>query len=346
MDDKEVDCMSRVGRQTFVYDNPVEIASHVSYVGPKEGKGPLAKWFDVVLEDDLMGQKSWELAESHMLTQCVEQAEAEAGLAKGSAQAFLSGDLNDQIIASSFAARAMQLPFLGLYGACSTFVQALVVGGALISGGFLETALCAASSHFCTAERQFRFPLELGNQRPPAAHWTTTAAGCAAIRAGKSKGGLGLECGTIGKVVDLNITDANNMGAAMAPAVCDCIARHLEDTGRAPEDYDIIATGDLGWVGRNILMELFHRRGLKMPDEVLVDCGASMFYKEQDAHAGGSGCGCIASVSCGMIMKRLEAGEWNRALMVGSGAMLSPTSSMQAQSIPGIAYAVAVGRNE
>ena len=336
--------MSRTGRQTFIFDHPVEIAAHVSAAGPKEGKGPLAEWFDTILPDDLLGEKSWEMAESKMLKQCAEQAEADAGLPRGSAQAFLSGDLNDQIIASSFAARDMGLPFIGLYGACSTFVQALTVGGALVSGGFLDNALCAASSHYCTAERQFRFPLELGNQRPPQAQWTTTAAGCAVIRRGA--GTLRLECGTIGRVVDMQITDANHMGAAMAPAVCECIARHMEDTGRSETDYDLVATGDLGWVGRNILMELFQRRGLKMPDEKLIDCGASMFYQEQDTHAGGSGCGCIASVACGMIMKRMEAGEWRRVLLVGSGAMLSPTSSMQAQSIPGIAYAAAVGRND
>ncbi len=337
--------MSRMGAQTFIYDNPVEIAAHVSVAGPKEGQGPLREWFDTVLEDDLLGEKSWELAECKMLTRCVERAEAEAGMPRGSAQAFLSGDLNDQIIASSFAARDMGLPFIGLYGACSTFVQGLVVGGALVSGGFLDNALCAASSHFCTAERQFRFPLELGNQRPPAAQWTATAAGCAAIRRGSGKGLL-LECGTVGRVVDLGVTDANHMGAAMAPAVCDCIVRHLEDTGRAAEDYDVVATGDLGWVGREILLELLGRRGVHMPERLLMDCGASMFYREQDPHAGGSGCGCVASVSCGMIMKRVRMGEWKRALIVGSGAMLSPTSSMQAQSIPGIAYAAAIRKND
>ena len=332
--------MSRAGRQTFVYENPPRVAAHYSIVGPKEGKGPLADDFDEILEDDLLGQKSWEFAESEMLYRCAQGAMDAGGVAESRVQAFMSGDLNNQILATGFAARRMNVPFVGLYGACSTFVEGLVLGSALISGGFLENALSAASSHFCTAERQFRTPLELGTQRPPMASWTATAAGCALLRADtKAQNVLRVMSGTLGKVIDLKIKDANHMGAAMAPAVCSCIAAHLEDLGRTAEDYDLIATGDLGWIGRNILMELFAQRGIKMPDEKLIDCGASLFYKEQDAHAGGSGCGCVASVGCGYIMKRMERGELKRVLLVGSGAMLSPTSSLQGESIPGAAYA-------
>ena len=336
--------MSRAGSQTFLYDHPPVIAAHHSIAGPKEAEGPLAQWFDVLLEDDLLGQKSWELAEMEMVRRCVQGALNRCGERTDTTQALLGGDLNNQIIASSFAARALGMPFLGLYGACSTFVQALVVGGALVSGGFLDSAACCASSHFCTAERQFRFPLELGTQRPPQASWTATACGCAVLK--KAGPGLRLTSGTVGRVIDLNITDANHMGAAMAPAVFDCIAAHLSDTGRGAGDYDLVATGDLGWIGRDLLLELFHAARVDMPPDRLIDCGASLFYQEQDAHAGGSGCGCVASVACGWLMKRLERGELRRFLLCGSGAMLSPVSSQQGQSVPGIAYAVSIEGGE
>jgi len=341
--------VSRMGQQTFVYDHSPAIAAHASIVGPKEGEGPLAKWFDTILEDDLLGQASWELAEMEMVRRCAQRALNDAHLTDDAVQAMLGGDLNNQIIASSFAARALGIPFIGLYGACSTFVQALVIGSALICGGFLDNALCTASSHFCTAERQFRFPLELGTQRPPQASWTATACGSALLTASDDRidrSALRIACGTVGKVIDLNITDANHMGAAMAPAVFDCISAHLADTGRSEADYDLIATGDLGWIGRDLLLELASAAGLDLPPEKLIDCGASLYYQEQDPHAGGSGCGCVASVSCGWLMKRLEQGELRRLLLVGSGAMLSPTSSQQGQSVPGIAYAAAIERME
>ena len=328
--------------QTFVYDNPPAVAAHISYVGPKEGKGPLADWFDVVLADDLLGQKSWELAESEMVRRAVEQALKTANITAESVQAMLGGDLNNQIIASSFAARTLGIPFLGLYGACSTFIQATLLGASMISGGYLDNAICVASSHYCTAERQFRFPVELGNQRPPQASWTTTACGCALLTANAAPDALKVTSGTIGKVIDLQIKDANHMGAAMAPAVCSTIKSHLSDLGRTADDYDLIATGDLGWIGRNILVELFRHDNVEIPDEKLVDCGGSIFYQEQDTHAGGSGCGCVASVSCGWLMKRIEQGELHRVLIAGSGAMLSPTSCQQGETIPGISYAVCI----
>ncbi|MDY3027417.1 MAG: stage V sporulation protein AD [Candidatus Faecivicinus sp.] len=333
--------MSRAGRQTFVYDHPPAIAARTSIVGPKEGRGPLRDWFDEILPDDLLGQKSWELAESEMARRAMERTLDKAGLSPARAQALLSGDLNNQIIASSFAARALGIPFLGLYGACSTFVQALVVGSALISGGDLDNALCCASSHFCTAERQFRAPVELGNQRPPQASWTTTACGCALLK-GDAKSAISVRAGTIGRVIDLGVHDSNHMGAAMAPAVCACLEAHLSDLNADFNDYDLIVTGDLGWIGRNLLLELLRRDGVLVPEEKLVDCGASMFYQEQDTHAGGSGCGCVASVGCGWIMGRMERGELRRVLLSGSGAMLNSISCQQGESIPGIAYAVAL----
>jgi len=334
--------MSRCGAQTFIFDAPPAISAFTSIVGPKEGKGPLADWFDVLLDDDLLGQKSWELAESEMVRRAVVQTLDSADLAPDAVQAMLSGDLNNQIIASSFAARALGIPFLGLYGACSTFIQSMILGAALINGGYLENAVCAASSHYCTAERQFRFPVELGNQRPPQASWTTTACGCTLLLPADKSSTLRITSGTIGRVIDLQIKDANHMGAAMAPAVCDTIEAHFRDTGRTADDYDLIATGDLGWIGRNILMELFHQDGVSIPDEKLIDCGASIFCQEQDAHAGGSGCGCVASVTCGWIFKRILRGELKRVLVAGSGAMLSTTSCQQSQTIPGISYAACI----
>ena len=333
--------MSHAGKQSFIFDQPPRIASHVSIVGPKEGQGPLGSWFDTVMQDDLLGQKSWEKAESEMLRRCALDAVARAGMADTGIQAFMAGDLNNQIIASGFCARELKIPFLGLYGACSTFVESMVTASALISGGMLENALIGASSHFCTAERQFRMPLEMGTQRTPSAQWTATAAGCAVLRR-DSQPGLRVTAGTIGRVIDYKIKDANHMGAAMAPAVWDCIRAHMDDTGRREDYYDMVVTGDLGWIGRDLLLELMNESGLHLPPEKLIDCGASLFSKEQDTHAGGSGCGCVASVSCSWIMKRMETGELKKVLIVGSGAMLSTTSGLQGESIPSIAYAAGV----
>ena len=334
--------MSRVGRQTFVYDHPPRIAARTSIVGPKEGKGPLADQFDILLDDDLLGMKSWELAEGEMVRRAVDHTLKQASLRPEDVEVMISGDLNNQIIASSFAARALVIPFFGQYGACSTFVQSLVLGGALLSGGFLNNAICCASSHFCTAERQFRMPLEMGTQRPPQASWTSTACGCALLTANAQPQDLKVCSGTVGRVVDQQITDANHMGAAMAPAVYDTIVAHLEDTGRSANDYDLIATGDLGWIGRNLLMELFKRGGVEMPDGKRLDCGNSLVSQEQAPHAGGSGCGCVAAVSCGWLLRRVESGELRRILIAGSGAMLSPTSTLQGETLPSISYAVCI----
>jgi len=327
--------------QTFVYNHPPHIAARYSIVGPKEGKGPLADQFDLILEDDLLGMQSWEQAEGEMVRRTVQRLIKRAGLAPDAVQLMISGDLNNQIIASGFAARALGVPFLGQYGACSTFVQSILLGSALLDGNFVQNAVCGASSHFCTAERQFRFPLELGNQRPPQASWTATACGCVLLTADDLPG-MRVCAGTLGRVIDLGVKDANHMGAAMAPAVYDTIAAHMTDLGRTAADYDLIVTGDLGWIGRELLMELLRRGGVDMPDAKLVDCGASLFHASQDPHAGGSGCGCVAAVSCGWIMNRIQSGELGRVLLCGSGAMLSPTSTLQGETVPAISYAVCI----
>ncbi len=333
--------MSRIGKQTLMFDVPPRIAARTAIAGPKESRGPMAEYFDILFEDDLLGMKSWELAEGEMVRRAAERTIAEAGIAPEQVDAMICGDLNNQIIASSFAARSLGIPFLGQYGACSTFIQSLILGGALIDGGHLNNALCCASSHFCTAERQFRFPLELGNQRPPQASWTATACGCALLMPGTGAG-LRITHGTIGRVIDFGIKDANHMGAAMAPAVFDTILAHFEDTGRTYADYDLIVTGDLGFIGRELLLDLMRRSGNVIPPDRLIDCGMHLYDQKQDAHAGGSGCGCVASVSCGWIMKRIESNDLRRVLIAGSGAMLSPTSTLQGESIPSISYAACV----
>lgn len=332
--------MKRAGRRTFVYEGRPVIRAAAAVVGPKEGQGPLGADFDVILPDDLLGMKSWEQAESEMLRRAVELCASKAGITIKAVDLMLAGDLQDQITASGFAARALGIPFFGLYGACSTFIESLVVGGVLVDAKLADRAVCAASSHFCAAERQYRFPLELGNQRPPSAQWTATAAG-AALLSLEDQGLCRLTHGTVGRIVDYQIKDASHMGAAMAPAVADTLTAHLMDTGRKPEDYDQIVTGDLGIIGRELLMDLMLERGMPVEPERLADCGASLYGPEQDAHAGGSGCGCIASVLSAHFLP-MVAGPFRKMLALGSGAMLSPATTQQGESIPSISYAVAL----
>lgn len=332
--------MTRAGRRTFVYDAGPVVRAAAAIVGPKEGKGPLGGEFDVVLPDDLLGMNTWEQAESEMMRRVVELCASKAGMTVKSVDLLLAGDLLDQITASGFAARALGIPFFGLYGACSTFIESLVLGGALVDGALADTAVCAASSHFCSAERQYRFPLELGNQRPPSAQWTATAAGAALLTRG-DEGLCRLTHGTVGRVIDFEIKDANHMGAAMAPAVADTLTAHFQDTGRRPDDYDHIVTGDLGYIGRELLLDLMAERGIPLDPDRLTDCGASLYAPEQDVHAGGSGCGCIASVVSAHFLPMLS-GPFRRIVALGSGAMLSPATTQQGESIPSISYAVSL----
>ncbi len=329
-------------RQTLTYPNRPRVRASAAIAGPKEGQGPLGRDFDQIVQDELLDQDTWEQAESELSRRTVALCLKKGGLTAAALEAMLCGDLLNQIIASGFAGRALGAPFLGLYGACSTVVEALVLGGALVDGGYRANCVCAASSHFCTAERQYRFPLELGNQRPPSAQWTATAAGAVLLDAREEKAMARLTHGTLGRVVDYRIADAGHMGAAMAPAVADTLCAHLRDTGRSPADYDLVVTGDLGCIGRDILLELMKERGTPLEPGRLVDCGASLYRKEQDCHAGGSGCGCVASVLSARFLPMLAQGRARRLLVLGSGAMLSTTSSQQGQSIPGLSYAVAL----
>jgi stage V sporulation protein AD len=334
----------RIGGQTIDLPSRPRVAGRAAIVGPKEGQGPLAAQFDQVLPDDLLGEKTGEMAESKLFEECVRLALSKAGVQAADVHFLIGGDLLNQITAASFAARQLATPFMGLYGACSTMAESLCIGGMLLDGGMADTAICAASSHFCTAERQYRTPLELGTQRTPTAQWTVTGAGSTLLRTAElaPDARACLARITMGKVVDLGIDDANNMGAAMAPAAADTLLAHFGDTGTSPADYDLIVTGDLGDLGRKLLLDLMDRANRPIPPEKSMDCGMVIFAPEQDTHAGGSGCGCSASVLNGALLPQLEAGELRRILFMATGALLSPVSSLQGETIPGIAHALVI----
>lgn len=347
------------GRQSVIFEEKPLIRGRGTVVGEKEGQGPLAKNFDIILKEDMYGEKSWEKAESKMLKEAMKKAVSRAGITEKDIDIMLSGDLLNQLMSSSFMARDMHIPFLGLYGACSTMTESLVLGSMLIDGGFAKNVLVGASSHFCTAERQFRMPVEHGNQRPPSAQWTATAAGgvvvsaasevdsddnlsgCMTDRLGRR---IRVESATVGKVIDAGIKDSNQMGAAMAPAAVDTLLNHLEDMDRNLDYYDLAVTGDLGFIGKDIMMDLLADAGLdkKMLFSHYDDCGTMLFSKEQDVHGGGSGCGCSASVFAGYLLKEMEKGKIKRLLLMSTGAMLSAISPLQGESIPGIAHAVSL----
>jgi len=332
--------MNKLGLQTIKLDNPVTILETASIVGPKEGEGPLAKYFDQCLEDEFWGEKTWEKAESKIIRETVNLAITKSGLAANAIDLCFAGDLLNQCISSSFGLRELNIPFFGIFGACSTFIEGLCLGSVFIAGNAATNVLCATSSHFCSAEKQFRFPLELGNQRPPSAQWTVTGSGAAVL----SKNGQGpfITHITPGKIIDMGIKDANNMGAAMAPAAVDTITTHFKDTGRNPSYYDAIITGDLGHIGKEIVMDLMKTNGYNISSNY-NDCGVMIFDKKsQDTHSGGSGCACIATTFSGYIFNMLRTKKYKKVLLVATGALTNATTSQQGESIPGIAHAVAV----
>ena len=331
--------LKRMGNQTVVFANPPVILASYSVVGPKEGQGPLKKTFSKVWPDQLDDEKSWEAAETKMLQEAMQGAIDQAGIPKEQIDFMLAGDLLNQIISSNFAARQMALPFIGLYGACSTMALSMAVGSMLIDGGFARNVLVGVSSHHDTAERQFRSPTEQGTQRAMSAQWTVTGAG--SLLLGKSGSGPRITSATIGRVVDYDESDVNNMGAAMAPGVADTLLNHLHDLQRKPEDYDLMVSGDLGSVGLALAGEVLKKSGIDM-GTVFKDCGVMIYDASQDVHAGGSGCGCSAVVFAGDIMQKLKVGELKRVLLVGSGALHSTTSTLQGESIPGIGHAVVI----
>jgi len=331
------------GQQTIKLKNPIGVAAAASVVGPKEGEGPLRKDFDFISDDAYFKEKTWEGAESAMLRQAFTLACDKAKLPPSSLNYIFSGDLLNQCVGSSYALRDTGVPFFGIFGACSTMAEALSLAAMTIDGGFADTCAAATCSHFCTAERQFRLPLEYGGQRTPTAQWTVTGAGAVILKDGGPAPYLTHV--TTGKIVDAGVTDANNMGAAMAPAAYDTISAHFADTGRTPSDYDAIVTGDLGRIGQDILRELFLGDGVDLGLRYM-DCGILIYSgKAQDTHAGGSGCGCGASVLAGHLLRGMTDGRWPRLLFCATGALMSTTMSQQGESIPGICHAVVLDMN-
>lgn len=329
----------KLGRQTFALACPPSIAGWGSVTGSKEGQGPLGDCFGLVSEDSYFGEKTWEKAESAMQRLAVTQALEMAGQPAGVLDALFGGDLNNQCIATGYAARSFNVPFFGLYGACSTMAEGTALAALLLDGGFGTWTGAVASSHFCTAERQYRTPLEYGGQRTPTAQWTATAAGSVIL----SNNGPGpyVTHVTVGKICDMGITDANNMGAAMAPAAYDTLRAHFEDTGRSSSYYDLIVTGDLGKLGKALVEQLFQRDGVQLTS--YNDCGLLLYdLNAQDVHCGGSGCGCSAAVLTGLLLPGLKAGRWHNLLFCGTGALHSPTALGQGESVPGICHAVAL----
>jgi stage V sporulation protein AD len=325
--------------QTVTFQNPPVIISTASIVGSKEGEGPLAGTFDKVIPDTYYGENTWEKAEQRMMLESMKKALQKAAINEKDIDFMLAGDLLNQIISSSFTARAMSIPFLGLYGACSTMYEGLTVGAILIDGGFAERVLAGTSSHYCTAERQYRFPTELGVQRSMTAQWTVTGAG-SVVLASEGNGPV-ITHATIGKVIDMGQGDSQDMGAAMAPAAADTIARHFMDTGRSPDQYDLIITGDLGVFGKKLAEQLVKQKGYDISKRY-TDCGILIYKGSQDVHAGGSGCGCSAVVTCGYLMELLNSGRYKRILGVGTGALLSSCSVQQGETVPGIGHAVVI----
>ena len=331
--------MQKLGKQTIKFDNPPTILDCASIVGPKEAQGPLAEYFDQTLEDEFWGEKTWEKAESKIIKETVNTVISKSGVPSDQIDLMIAGDLLNQCISSSFGLREANIPFLGVFGACSTFVESMCIGSICVES-FAKNVLCATSSHFCSAEKQFRFPLELGNQRTPTAQWTVTGSGAAII----TQSGMGpyITHITPGKIIDMGIKDANNMGAAMAPAFCETLITHFLDTGRSPNYYDAIISGDLGHVGKEIAIDIAKARGYNIKPNY-NDCGVLIFDKEkQDTHSGGSGCGCCCSVFSGYFFKQLKAKKLKKVLLIATGALMNSTSSQQGESIPGIAHAISI----
>lgn len=331
----------KTGKQTVYFENDIYIASCANVAGKKEGEGPLGKYFDYVMPNAEWGEKTWEKTESKMQKYAAEHAVHNANLGFGDLSYVFAGDLLNQCIAAGFAFRESNVPFFGIYGACSTFGETISLASMLLDGGFGENILAVTSSHFCTAERQYRNPLEYGGQRTPTAQWTVTGAG-ASVLSTKIKGFAKINGVTTGKIVDLGIKDANNMGAAMAPAAVSTIKAHFEDTGLSTDYYDLILTGDLGTLGKEIAADMLKNEKLDIRKNY-DDCGCMIFDAEkQDMHSGGSGCGCCASVFTGYIAEKMRKGELKKILLVPTGALLSTTSSLQGESIPSVAHAVSV----
>ncbi|MBR4971996.1 MAG: stage V sporulation protein AD [Oscillospiraceae bacterium] len=333
------------GKQSFFLPSKPVITQWASVAGKKESQGPLAAYFDVTCQDTYFGEKTWEQAEKRLQQMALEQLAKKAGIHTSDFSLVYSGDLLNQCIGSSFSLNKTGIPHLGLYGACSTMAQSLLMAAMTVDGGYSDGVVALTSSHFASSERQYRFPLGYGGQRTPTAQWTVTGAG-AALVCSEGKGPV-IDCCTIGTVSELGIQDAGNMGAAMAPAALATIKAHLQDMHRTADDFDLIVTGDLGQHGKELLLELARKEGIHLGGK-LTDCGTMIFdMQTQDVHSGGSGCGCSAITLCGYLLNQLVKGCRKRILFCGTGALLSPTSTQQGLPIPGVCHAVSItGGNE
>lgn len=328
----------------FQLEKPPKIESFAAVAGKKEGEGPLGEYFDEVIEDSHFGRQTWEQAESSFQLEAVSLAIKKAGLVKEDVDAIFSGDLINQCIGSTYGLRELEIPYLGIYGACSTMAEGLLIASLLVDGGSVNRAAAVTSSHFSTAERQFRFPLSYGGQRTPTSQWTCTASG--AVLLSKNIGGAEIIGGCIGKITDMGVTDINNMGSAMAPAAAGTIKRYLDATKTVPSDYDYIITGDLGITGSKLLVDFLLKQGVDISVQHR-DCGEMIFDAEtQDTHCGGSGCGCSASVLCGYFLPMLENGQTKNILFAATGALMSPMSLQQGESIPTISHLVHIRKAE
>lgn len=331
-----------VGKQSIRFENPPVITAWASVAGKKEKEGPLGNTFDYTHKDAYFGQKTWEQGEKRMQQLALQILSKKANRKQEEFGAVFSGDLLNQCIGSSFTLRNTGIPHIGLYGACSTMAESLIMASMTVAGGFSDSVVAMTSSHFASSERQYRFPLGYGGQRTPTSQWTVTGSGAALVE--KNGSGPRITACTIGTVTDLGITDANNMGAAMAPAALNTITRHFSDFNTTPDMYDLIVTGDLGQLGKEILLVCAQNRGLQLGGK-LTDCGTLVFDPtKQDVHSGGSGCGCSAITLCGYLLEQLKSGKLKKILFCGTGALLSPTSTQQGLPIPGICHAVCIER--
>lgn len=328
------------GHQSWIFNSKPVILASAAVGGPFESKGNLVNDFDILHEDIWLGQDSFEKAEKKLLEEACTIAIEKSKIKKEDIQFFISGDLMNQIITSSFAARTLAIPYLGIFGACSSAMEGLALASLLLDSNAAQYVVAGTASHNAAAEKQFRYPTEYGGQKPPTAQWTVTGAGAAVV--GKQGNGPKVTSATIGRVIDMGISDPFNMGAAMAPAAVDTIEAHFRDLNIEPSYYDIIATGDLGAVGHGIAGDLLEKHGLKIPDNIFTDCGIIIYKDDQPVFAGGSGCGCSATVTYGHFINEMRKGNLKRILIVGTGALMSPMSFQQKESIPSVAHAVSI----